>query len=76
MRDRLPALTPREVIAVFERRGFYIARINGSHHILKHPTDPGIRLTIAVHRKEFKPSTLRRIIKDSGMNVDEFLSLL
>ena len=76
MSSRVPALTPREIIRVLERRGFFVHRIVGSHHVLKHPNDPHIRVVVALHRRELHPGTIRRIIKDAGMTTDEFLALL
>ncbi len=76
MSHELPALTPREVVRVLLRHGFIVHRIAGSHHVLKHPRDPRIRVVVAVHRKELKPATLRRIIQDAGLSIETFLERL
>lgn len=75
MSSRVPALTPRDVIRVLERRGFFVHRIAGSHHVLKHPRDPRIRVVVALHRREFHPGTVRGIIKDAGMTIMSLLPL-
>ena len=76
MTRRLPALPPGDVIRALERYGFFVHRTSGSHHVLKHPRDPRVRVVIALHRRELNPGTIRRIIRDAGLTVDAFLSLL
>jgi predicted RNA binding protein YcfA (HicA-like mRNA interferase family) len=50
--------------------------VSGSHYILRHPGRAGLRVTIAWHRKDLKPKTLRAIIKQAGLTEAEFLRLL
>jgi predicted RNA binding protein YcfA (HicA-like mRNA interferase family) len=73
---KLPAITGEEVIAAFAKIGFVLARINGSHHILK---KPGHRFVLAVPVHGNDPvakGTLRSLIRDSGVSVEEFTALL
>ena len=76
MTPRLPALTPRKVIAALKRAGFFVARTSGSHHLLVHPDNPRLAVTVAYHNKDLKPGTLRAIIRQAGMTPEEFLALL
>lgn len=76
MNRELPALTPKKVISALERANFFVHHTKGSHHALRHREDPNIRITIAFHRKDIKLGTLRSIIKQAGLTVDEFLDLL
>jgi len=69
---RLPALKSKEVIIIIERIGFYFIRQKGSHRIY---TKNNIGITIPYHNKELKKGTLRHIIKQSGLTVEEFLKL-
>ena len=39
---------------------------NGSHHYLKHPARPKLRVTIAIHNKDLKRKTLATIIEQAG----------
>jgi predicted RNA binding protein YcfA (HicA-like mRNA interferase family) len=73
MPDKLPSLRPKVVIKALVRGGFIIHHITGSHYILKKGSR---RITIAYHGKDLKPRTLRSIIEQSGLTVDEFLALL
>ena len=73
----LPAVTGREAVRALQRAGFSVVRITGSHHRLVHGTDPARSTTIAVHgSKSLKRGTLRNIIKQAGLTVDEFVALL
>ena len=58
--------TPKELMKVLTKDGWYIDRIRGSHHILKHPTKNG-RVTIALHKEDLKPKTLQTILKQVGL---------
>lgn len=61
------------LIRALERVGFYIHRTSGSHYILK---KEGLRVTVPYHGKDLKPGTLKSIIEQAGLTVEEFLSLL
>jgi predicted RNA binding protein YcfA (HicA-like mRNA interferase family) len=76
MTGRLPALTSRQVIRVLERAGFIVSRTSGSHCRLVHVRDPSRKLTVPLHASDLKRGTLRSIIAQSGLSVQEFLDLL
>ncbi len=72
----LPAVTGEQAKAAFGRFGFCLARISGSHHIMK---KPGHRynLSVPVHGNDIlKKGTLRRLIDAAGITVDEFVAAL
>ena len=73
---KLPALKPQEVIRALNRAGFVLYRITGSHHRFDHPEKPECVVTVPVHRGDIKRGTLRSIIKQADMTVEEFLDLL
>lgn len=73
---RLPVITGKDAIAAFKKAGFYEASVVGSHHVLKKKDHP-CNLSIPVHgNKPLDRGLLRRLIRDSGITVDEFLNLL
>ena len=77
MSRRLPALNGRDVLRALEKAGFAIARIKGSHHMLVHRDDRSRITNVPVHASRDLPrGTLRDIIKQAGLTVDEFLDLL
>ena len=76
MSPRLPALTPRKVLAALNRAGFIVHHTRGSHYSLKHPDQPQLTVTVPYHNRDLKQGTLRSIIRQAGMTVEEFLNLL
>ena len=70
----LPVISGRECVRVLERAGFYFRRQTGSHIILRRD-DPFAQVVVPAH-KVLDRGTLRAIIRQAGLSVDEFVSLL
>jgi predicted RNA binding protein YcfA (HicA-like mRNA interferase family) len=71
----VPAVRGSQVVAALEKAGFAVARISGSHHIMRHPD--GRRTTVPVHAaRDISPGTLRNILRDTGITVEELKQLL
>jgi predicted RNA binding protein YcfA (HicA-like mRNA interferase family) len=52
-------------------------RTSGSHYRLVHDTDPTRQTTVPVHKGRDVPrGTLRAIINQAGITVEEFIDLL
>ncbi|MGQ0673853.1 MAG: type II toxin-antitoxin system HicA family toxin [Hyphomicrobium sp.] len=74
---RLPSLNGRTVIRALEKAGFEVVRVSGSHFRMIHSVDPSRQTTVPHHRgKDIPRGTLRDIIEQAGLTVDEFLDLL
>ena len=58
-------VTPKELLKVLKKDGWYVDRIRGSHHMLKHTSKVG-RVTVPVHKEDLKPKTLHTIFKQAG----------
>lgn len=71
---KLPVVSAQECIKALQRLGFVIDRQRGSHITLIRADPPG-RVTVPNHR-ELKVGMLRRIIRDAGLTVSEFVDLL
>jgi predicted RNA binding protein YcfA (HicA-like mRNA interferase family) len=72
---KLPTdLSGRDVRAALERAGFVFRRQKGSHMILRRE-QPYARVVVPDHRP-VRIGTLRRIIADAGLSVEEFVDLL
>jgi predicted RNA binding protein YcfA (HicA-like mRNA interferase family) len=69
---KLNSVSARECIRALERAGFQFKRQNGSHIIMG---KRGRRVSVPNH-KEIKIGTLRNIIDQAGLTVDEFVELL
>jgi len=64
-----------EVVKALEKDGFTLVRVKGSHHIMKGPE--GRFTGVPVHPgRDIPPGTLRRIIRDAGLSVADFIALL
>ena len=75
MSKDLPALRAREVVKILEQAGFLKWRQRGSHLTLFRASDRRT-LTVPIHFSKTVPKgTLRAIIKQAGMTVEEFLNL-
>jgi len=72
--SKLPQLSGSECVKAFEKAGFRIARQKGSHIIMRRD-DPFAQVVVPSHDTIDK-GTLRGIIRQAGMTVDEFLDLL
>jgi predicted RNA binding protein YcfA (HicA-like mRNA interferase family) len=72
--SKLPRISGRECIKALEKTGFYFKRQEGSHVILRRD-DPFAQLVVPDH-KELDRGTLRAILRQSGLGVDEFVRLL
>jgi predicted RNA binding protein YcfA (HicA-like mRNA interferase family) len=74
--ERLPAVTPRKLIAARERMGFTVHHVWGSHHYLKHPDNPVLRVTVTLHSKTLKRGALRAILRQANLTVEELREYL
>ncbi len=76
MSDRLPAVSGKEVIKALEGKGWYLKRIRGSHHIMRHPAIPDA-IPVPVHgNRAVKTGTLGNILRTAGLSRGEFRELL
>jgi len=67
----VPLLRPAEVIKVFEKLGWQVARHQGSHIILTKKGHPAT-LSVPKHDRVAR-GTLRSLIRQAGITVEEFL---
>jgi predicted RNA binding protein YcfA (HicA-like mRNA interferase family) len=71
----VPSLRGDRIVRALERSGFKVARVTGSHHIMRHPDGRGT--TVPVHPgRDVAKGTLRGILADAGMTVQQFEQLL
>lgn len=71
----LPVVSGREVVKALEKIGYVFDRQRCSHMILRQQNPPHRRLTVPDH-KEVAKGTLRAIIQQAGVTVEEFKDLL
>ena len=72
--SKLPRISGRECVKALTKVGFYLKRQEGSHIILRRD-NPFAQIVVPDH-KELDRGTLRAIIRQTGLGIDEFVKLL
>ncbi|MBI3619500.1 type II toxin-antitoxin system HicA family toxin [Candidatus Peregrinibacteria bacterium] len=71
----LPRITFKHIIPVLEKRGFVLVRQSGSHRVYRN--GEGRRATVPFHAgKILHPKTLKSILKDAEISVEELRAAL
>lgn len=71
----LPILKGRHLVNLLVKKGFRVLRWGGSHCILKQPN--GKLVSVPVHGgRDLAPGTLRSILRDLSISIDEFVKIL
>ena len=71
---KLPALKPKDVVKTLKKFGFKMKRQTGSHARLIHPD--GRATTVALHSRDLPRGTLRAILRQSEISLEEFVKAL
>lgn len=71
---RLPVVSGRECVRALERAGFHSIRQEGSHVIMRR--DDPLKEVVVPLRPEIDRGTLRAILRQAGVTVEEFTELL
>jgi predicted RNA binding protein YcfA (HicA-like mRNA interferase family) len=72
---KLPVVSGSDAIKALAKLGYEFDEQHGSHVILRHVHPPHRRLSIPNHR-ELAKGTLRALIREAGLTVEEFARLL
>jgi predicted RNA binding protein YcfA (HicA-like mRNA interferase family) len=72
---KLPVVSGSDAVRAFRKVGYEFDEQHGSHIIVRHVDAPHRRLSIPNH-KELAKGTLRTLIREAGLSVDEFTRLL
>jgi predicted RNA binding protein YcfA (HicA-like mRNA interferase family) len=71
---RLTNISGKEAAKAFQRAGWQPIGQVGSHLVL---IKPGVRVNLSIpQHRELSVGTLRALIRNAGLTVDEFLELL
>jgi predicted RNA binding protein YcfA (HicA-like mRNA interferase family) len=68
----LPVVSAGKCLAALQKAGFSISSQKGSYIKMRR----GGMVVIVPNHKTLKPGTLRSIIRQAGLTVDEFIALL
>ncbi|HEY1469357.1 MAG TPA: type II toxin-antitoxin system HicA family toxin [Candidatus Acidoferrum sp.] len=76
MNPRLPVVSGNELIRALTKFGYEAVRQKGSHVRLRHSTDLKKHpITVPLH-DEIAFGTLRRILRDAGVTVEQLIAAL
>lgn len=75
MSDRLPAITPRQLIRALERQGWLVVRVRGSHYIMAHPDRDQV-VPVPHHNRDVKSGTLSSILGSADISREQLRKLL
>jgi predicted RNA binding protein YcfA (HicA-like mRNA interferase family) len=70
---KLPVVKPREVLRALEKAGFLKIRSKGSHIQFK---KGNLLVTVPMHDKDLKTETLKSILRQAKLSVEDFNKLL
>ena len=73
--NKLPVVSGKQLCRILEKIGYFVDHKTGSHIILRNENPPYRRLTIPDH-KEIAKGTLRGIIRQAGLTLQEFKKLI
>ena len=74
--SKVPSLSYKKILAALERDGWIVVRQLGSHiRLEKKLPDETLKITVPAHRP-VKRSTLAKILKQTRIDLDDFLKLL
>jgi predicted RNA binding protein YcfA (HicA-like mRNA interferase family) len=71
---KLKNISGEEVVRRLEKLGFYKVRQRGSHVVLKKQTSEGEIICVVPLHKELAIGTLRGILRQAKLTIEEFLS--
>jgi predicted RNA binding protein YcfA (HicA-like mRNA interferase family) len=72
----LPRVSGRDAVRAFERAGFSVVRVRGSHHVMKREGHPFL-VVVPVHgNKTLATGTLRALVDGAGLTAEQFAALL
>ena len=72
---KLPVVSGAATVAALSKIGFRVDKQSGSHILIRRIVSPHLRLSVPDH-PELAKGTLRTLIRQAGLTVEEFAELL
>jgi predicted RNA binding protein YcfA (HicA-like mRNA interferase family) len=74
---RFPAVSSKDVVRVLKKLGFVLSRQAGTSHAIYRRSSDNRRTVVPIHAgRTIKRRTLMAIIRDAGIDIEEFRRLL
>jgi len=74
MSQKLPVISGKEAVKAFSRAGWHVDRIAGSHAVMRKEGSE-VTLSVPLH-PDLRKGLLRSLMKDAGIDLEEFLTYL
>ena len=68
---KLPVLSPKKLIKILCKIGFYIHHQTGSHINLRHKIKSNLHVVIPYHGRDLAPKTLKSIITQADISIED-----
>mgnify|MGYP000927951194 CR=1 FL=1 len=69
---KIPAITPKQIIKKLKKIGFADIRMKGSHVQLK---KGNLLVTVPFHNGDLKAETLKSILRQAKMTIEELIAI-
>jgi len=73
---KLPRISSKKLLRVLLRAGFYVHHQTGSHTNLRHHAKAHLHVVVPQHSGDLAPKTIKSIIVQAEITVEEFVGLL
>ncbi|MEK7635626.1 MAG: type II toxin-antitoxin system HicA family toxin [Patescibacteria group bacterium] len=73
---KLPRASAKKILAALLKAGFYIHHHTGSHANLRHSKKQHLHIVVPMHSKDLAPKTIKSIIIQAELTVEEFIKFL
>ena len=74
--SKLPLISGDQAVKYFEKLGYRVVRQRGSHIRMHHLNDPTKQPLSIPRHKQLGRGLIRKLLRDSGLSVQEFNALL
>ena len=72
---KLHRTSARKILAALLRAGFYVHHQTGGHINLRHKVKIHLHVVVPRQKRDIFVGTLKSIIKQSGLNTEDFIKL-
>jgi len=72
---KLPLLTSKKLIKILLKIGFKLDHTSGSHYVFYHSKTKR-RAVVPYHRKDLPKGTLKAILREAGISIEEVYEAL
>jgi predicted RNA binding protein YcfA (HicA-like mRNA interferase family) len=69
--SNISSYTPKDIAGILKNKGFIHDRSKGSHQVWINPVS-GKRVVLPMHKKDLPKGTLYSILKQAGIEKDDF----